>query len=50
MLYLSGEKWLTIRHKIHEDFESFKHWGELNDLHVNVKKTKVIILVGARSH
>ena len=27
-IYL-GEKWLTIRHKIHD--ECFKHWGELND-------------------
>ena len=48
VLYLSGNNWQTIRYKIQEDLECFEHWGELNNLHLNVKKTK-LLLVGSRS-
>ena len=37
VLYLSGNNWDSIRDKIQE------HWGELNNLHLNVNKTKVMI-------
>ena len=48
VLYLSGNYWLSIRAKIQEDLDCFEHWGELNNLHLNVSKTKLLI-VGTRS-
>ena len=48
VLYLSGNNWPTIRNKLQEDLECFEHWGELNNLHLNVRKTKVM-LAGTRS-
>ena len=44
ILYLSGNNWQSIRNKIQEDLDCFEHWGELNNLHLNVKKTKIMIL------
>ena len=44
VLYLSGNNWQSIRNKIQEDLDCFEHWGELNNLHLNVKKTKIMIL------
>ena len=37
-----------MRGKIQEDLECFEHWGLLNNLHLNVKNTKML-LVGPRS-
>ena len=48
VLYLSGNNWVTVRNKIQDDLECFEHWGELNNLHLNVKKTK-LMLVSTRS-
>ena len=48
VLYLSGNNWMNIRVKMQEDLECFEHWGELNNLHLNVSKTKLLI-VGSRS-
>ena len=48
VLYLSGNNWESVRVKIQEDLDCFEHWGELNNLHLNVKKTKML-LVGSRS-
>ena len=42
VLYLVGKNWSTIRAQIQEDLECFEHWGELNNLHFNVGKTKVM--------
>ena len=44
VLYLSGNNWSTIRNKIQEDLDCFEHWGELNNLHLNVRKTKMLIV------
>ena len=44
VLYLSGNNWVTIRAKIQEDLDCFEHWGELNNLHLNVKKTKMMLV------
>ena len=43
VLYLPGNNWDTIRPEIQEDFDCFEHWGELNNLHLNVKKTKLLL-------
>ena len=48
VLYLAGNNWEIIRQKIQEDLECFEHWGELNNLHLNVKKTK-LLLISTRS-
>ena len=48
VLYLTGNNWESIRLKLQEDLECFEHWGELNNLHLNVKKTK-LLLVGTRA-
>ena len=45
VLYLSGNNWESIRVKIQEDLECFEHWGELNNLHLNVRKTKMLMAV-----
>ena len=37
-----------MRRKVQEDMDCFDHWGLLNNLHVNVKKTKML-LVGPRA-
>ena len=47
VLYLSGNNWDSIRIKIQEDLECIEHWGELNNLHLNVNKTKML-LIGTR--
>ena len=39
VLYLSGNNWRTIRDGMQEDLDCFEHWGELNNLHLNVTKT-----------
>ena len=44
VLYMSGNNWDTIRNRIQEDLDCFEHWGELNNLHLNFKKTKMLIL------
>ena len=43
VLYLSGNNWESIRVKIQEDLECFEHWGDLNNLHLNVKKKQDVI-------
>ena len=48
VLYLSGNNWDIIRPKIQEDLDCFEHWGELNNLHLNVKKSK-LLLIGTQS-
>ena len=48
VLYLSGNNWANIRVKMQEDLECFEHWGELNNLHLNMSKTKLLI-AGTRS-
>ena len=48
VLYLSGNNWLNIRNKMQEDLDCFEHWGELNNLHLNVSKTKLLV-TGTRS-
>ena len=48
VLYMSGNNWENIRKKIQEDLDCFEHWGELNNLHLNVTKTKILV-VGSRS-
>ena len=48
VLYMSGNNWENIRKKIQEDLDCFEHWGELNNLHLNVKKTKMLV-VGSRT-
>ena len=48
VLYLSGNNWPRIGNKLQEDLECFEHWGELNNMHLNVKKTK-LLLVSTRS-
>ena len=37
-----------MRRKIQEDLDCFEHWGLLNNLHFNVKTTKML-LVGPRA-
>ena len=37
-----------MRNRIQEDLDCLEHWGELNNLHLNVKKTKML-LVGSDS-
>ena len=37
-----------MRCKLQEDLECFEHWGELNDLHLNIKKTR-FLFTGTRS-
>ena len=44
VLYRSGNNWDNIRVKLQEDLDCFEHWGELNNLHLNVKKTKMLIV------
>ena len=48
VLYISGNNWENMRNRIQEDLDCFEHWGELNNLHLNVKKTKML-LVGSDS-
>ena len=48
VLYLSGNNWHSIRRKLKEDLQCFEHWGGLNNLHLNLNKTKMMI-VGSRS-
>ena len=48
VLYLSGNNWESVRRKIQDDLDCFEHWGELNNFHLNVKKTK-LLLVGTRA-
>ena len=44
VLYLAGNNWDIMRPKIQEDLDCFEHWGELNNLHLNVKKTKLLFI------
>ena len=44
VLYLSGNNWDNIRVKIQEHLDCFERGGELNNLHLNVKKTKVLLV------
>ena len=44
VLYLSGNNWDVMRPKIQEDLECFEHWGELNNLHLNLTKTKLLFI------
>ena len=44
VLYLSGNNWDLMRQKMQEDLNCFEHWGELNNLHLNVKKTKLLFI------
>ena len=48
VLYLSGNNWLGIKQQLQEDLDCFEHWGELNNLHLNVSKTKLMV-TGTRS-
>ena len=48
VVYMSGNNWESIRTKIQEDLDIFEYWGELNNLHLNVSKTKML-LVGNRT-
>ena len=48
VLYMSGNNWENIRKKIQEDLDCFEHWRELNNLHLNVTKTKTL-LIGSRA-
>ena len=48
VLYLSGNNWENMRIKMQEDLDCFEHWGLLNNLHLNVKKTKML-LIGPRN-
>ena len=43
VLYLSGNNWLNILAKMQEDLECFEHWAELNNLHLNMSKTKLLV-------
>ena len=36
VLYLSGNNWPSMRPKLQEDLECFEHWGELDNLHLNL--------------
>ena len=42
-LYLSGNNWPTVHHKIEEDFDAILHWTFRNGLHLNPIKTKGMI-------
>ena len=44
VLYLSGNNWDNMRVKIQKDLDCFEHWGLLNNLHLNVKKTKMLLI------
>ena len=44
VLYLSANNWPRLRIKLQEDLDRFEHWGELNNLHLNVKKSKFMIV------
>ena len=44
VLYLSANNWPRLRIKLQEDLDCFEHWGELNNLHLNVKKSKFMIV------
>ena len=44
VLYLSGNNWGTMRLKLQEDLDCFEHWGELNNLHLNISKTKLLFI------
>ena len=44
VLYLSGNNWENIKGKIQDDLDCFEHWGLLNNLHLNVKKTKMLVV------
>ena len=44
VLYITGNTWGTMRHKLQEDLDCFEHWGELNNLHLNIKKTKLLFI------
>ena len=48
VLYLSANNWNVIRRKIQEDLDCFERWGELNNLNLNVSKSK-LLLIGSRS-
>ena len=48
VLYLSGNNWRNIRSRLQDDLECFEYWGELNNLHLNISKTKLLI-AGSRS-
>ena len=43
VLYLSGNNWLGIKQRLQEYLDCFEHWGELNNLHLNVSKTKLMV-------
>ena len=36
VLYLSGNNWHGISQRMQEDLDCSEHWGELNNLHLNV--------------
>ena len=44
VLYLSGNNWNVMRPKLQEDLDCFEHWGELNNLHLNLTKTKLLFI------
>ena len=48
VLYITGNTWQSMRHKLQEDLECFEHWGELNNFHLNIKKSK-LLYIGTRS-
>ena len=48
VLYMSGNNWGSIRTKLQQDLDCFEHWGEINNLNLNVSKTR-LLLVGTRS-
>ena len=48
VLYITGNTWQSMRHKLQEDLECFEHWGELNNLQLNIKKSK-LLYIGTRS-
>ena len=41
---LSGNNWENIKGKIQDDLDCFEHWGLLNNLHLSVKKTKMLVV------
>ena len=48
VLYMSGNNWGSIRTKLQENLDCFEHWGEINNLNLNVSKPR-LLLVDTRS-
>ena len=48
VLYLSGNNWQTIHHKMQRDFDAIIEWTYRNNLRLNHRKTKGMIL-GSRN-